>query len=266
MNEKSNGDQTPLVIVTGGASGIGEATLRKFVSAGWRTVSADVNTERGNAIAEELSALGAKHEFVRLDVSDENAVDQFASDVYAKHGPVAAVVNSGGVLQNAIRITDMPIADFDRIIDINLRGSVLMGKAFGRRMSETGGGSIVNLCSLTSFQATPQPAYGMSKAAVKMLTEQMAAEFGPKGVRVNAVAPGYTLTPAMKQRIDSGQRDPATIIAKSALRKFVEPKDVGEAIFFLCSSAASAITGATLPVDAGWLVYSVYSAAAAQPE
>lgn len=254
-------ERPPLAVVTGGASGIGEATARRFAAGGWRVVIADVNAERGHAVAAEISG-----EFVSLDVADEEAVERFAADIYARHGAVAALVNSGGVLQNAVKITKMPIADFDRIIDINLRGSVLMGRAFGARMAEAGGGAIVNLCSLTSFRVMPQPAYAMSKAGVKTLTELMAAELGPQGVRVNAVAPGYTLTPTMKRRIETGERDPSAVIAKSALRRFVEPAEVGEAIFFLCSPAAAAITGVTLPIDCGWLVYSAYSASAAQPE
>ncbi|TPK85502.1 SDR family oxidoreductase [Mesorhizobium sp. B2-4-14] len=257
---------SPLAVVTGGASGIGEATVRSFAAAGWRVVIADINDERGNAIAAELGAAAKTVSYLHLDVSDEQAVSQFKQKVYAEHGLVSALVNSGGILQNAIRVTKMPIEDFDRIIDVNLRGTLLTARAFGEQMAQTGGGAIVNLCSLTTFQATPQPAYGMSKSALKMLTEIMAAELGPQGVRVNAVAPGYTMTPAMKQRIERGERDPSAVIAKSALRRFVEPKEVADAILFLCSPSASAITGITLPIDAGWLVYTAYSSAAAQPD
>lgn len=257
--------QSPLVVVTGGASGIGEATARTFALAGWRVLVADINDVRGNEVAAELSAEGKTVIYKHLDVADEQAVDRFTTQVYDEMGAVSALVNSGGILQNATRITKMPIEDFDRIVDVNLRGTLLTARAFGARMAQDGDGSIVNLCSLTTFQATPQPAYGMSKSALKMLTEIMAAELGPQGVRVNAVAPGYTLTPAMKQRIESGERDAATIIAKSALRRLVLPREVADAIFFLCSPSASAITGVTLPIDCGWLVYSVYSCAAAQP-
>jgi NAD(P)-dependent dehydrogenase (short-subunit alcohol dehydrogenase family) len=105
----------------------------------------------------------------------------------------------------------------------------------------------------------------MGKASLKMLTEILASEFGPQGVRVNAVAPGYTLTPAMQARIDRGERDPAAVIDKSALRRFVQPSEVADAVLFLCSERASAITGVTLPIDCGWLAYSAYSAYAAQP-
>jgi NAD(P)-dependent dehydrogenase (short-subunit alcohol dehydrogenase family) len=93
----------------------------------------------------------------------------------------------------------------------------------------------------------------------------MAAELGPRGVRVNAVAPGYVLTPAMQARIDSGQRDPAAIVAKAALGRFVQPREVADAVLFLASDSATAITGVTLLVDCGWLVYSAYTAYAAVP-
>lgn len=253
-------------IVTGGASGIGEAAVRKFAQAGWSVIIADVNRVRGEAVSAELQAAGASVDFRYLDVTDEMAVNAFAASVQSTSGKVDVLVNSGGILQNAIRVGDMPIEEFDRIINVNLRGTVLMCKAIGNLMKARGFGSIVNLCSLTSFQGHPQPAYAMSKVGVKMLTEILAAELGPAGVRVNAVAPGYTLTPAMKERIAKGERDPAKIIEKTALRKFVEPGDVGEVIHFLCSPAAGAITGVTLPVDCGWLATSVYSSAAAQPK
>ncbi|MBK0097537.1 SDR family oxidoreductase [Erwinia sp. S63] len=262
MKDKVNG---LVAVVTGGASGIGEATVRKFAAEGWQTIIADVNQERGEAIATELCAEGASVIFRQLDVANQQEVESFSEEVYAKFGAVDALINSGGVLQNAVRITNMPLEDFDRIININLRGTLLMGKIFGARMVADQSGSIINLCSLTTYQAHPQPAYAMSKSALKTLTEVMASEFGPQGVRVNAVAPGYTLTPAMKQRIESGERDPASVIAKSALRRFVEPSEIADAIYFLCSPMAKAITGIVLPIDCGWLASSVYAAAAAQP-
>lgn len=259
--------EAPLAVVTGGASGIGEAAVRRFADHGWRVAIVDINDQRGQGIADELAADGAVTSYHHLDVADADAVSALTARICDRLGVPAAVVNSGGILQNAVRITRMKVEEFERIIDINVKGTMLVSRAFGERMAESGrGGSIVNLCSLTSFFASPQPAYATSKAAVKMLTEVMAADLGPQGVRVNAVAPGYTLTPAMQQRIDSGQRDPKAVIAKSALRRFVEPSEVGDAIYFLCSPQAAAITGVTLPVDAGWLVYAAYSSAAAQPE
>lgn len=254
-----------IAVVTGGASGIGEATARRMAAAGYTVVIGDINAERGEAVATSIGEARGRARFLQLDLSDAEAVDAFAEQVLREHGTADALVNSGGLLQNAVTIADMDIAEFDRIWQVNVRGSLLASRAFGRSMAAAGRGSIITLCSLTSLRASPQPAYGMGKAALMMMTEIMAAELGPHGVRVNAVAPGYTMTPAMRQRIDRGERDPAGVIAKSAIRRFVEPDEVADAILFLCSEAASAITGATLPIDCGWLAYSAYDAYAAKP-
>ena len=249
-----------VAVVTGGASGIGEAAARGFAGAGWQVVIGDRDEMRGGAIAAELGCM-----FLPLDVAGEDNVEAFAGAVYDANGRCDALVNSAGLLQNAIRLLDMDMAEFDRINAVNVRGTMLALRSFGRRMCAAGSGAIVNLCSLTSFRPSAQPAYAVGKAGLMMLTEVMAAEFGPSGVRVNAVAPGYTMTPAMQARIDSGQRDPALVVARSALGRFVEPREVADAILFLCSEKASAITGITLPIDCGWLATSSYTAYAAQP-
>ena len=250
-----------VVVVTGGASGIGEATARRFAAGGWIVEIADRNESRGKEIAAEL---GAGYE--TLDVADEAAVIAYAATVLKRSGRVDAVVNSAGILQNAVRFTEMDMAEFDRIHNINVRGTLLVNRSFGNAMSAAGSGAIINMASLTTYRPSGQPAYAMGKASIKMLTEVMAAELGPSGVRVNAVAPGYVLTPAMQARIDAGQRNPKLILEKAALGRFVQPADVGEAIFFLCSDAAGAITGVTLPIDCGWLVTSAYTAYSAVPE
>ena len=249
-----------VAVVTGGASGIGEAAARRFAAGGWSVEIADRDAARGAAVAAEIGA-----GFTALDVSDDEAIEAFAAGILARRGQVRAVVNSAGILQNAVRVTEMDIGEFDRIHAINTRAVLLMNRAFGKAMATAGAGVLINIGSLTSFRPSGQPAYAMGKVAIKMMTEVLAAELGPQGVRVNAVAPGYVLTPAMQARIDSGQRDPALMLDRSALRRLVMPADVGEAIFFLCSDAASAITGVTLPVDCGWLVGSAYTAYAAVP-
>lgn len=254
-------------VVTGGASGIGEATVMRFAAAGWNVVIGDVNAERAEAVAEAARTAGAASAgVVPLDLADEASVTAFADRICRMHPSVDAVVNSGGILQNGIRFNDMPVDEFDTVWRVNVRGTLLINQAFGRRMTKAGSGSIVNMCSLTTYRASPQPAYAPAKAALKSMTETMAADFGPLGVRVNAVAPGYTLTPAMQARIDSGARNPQAILDKSAIKRLVQPSDVAEAIFFLCSDAASAITGVVLPVDCGWLAYSAYTSYASQPE
>jgi len=254
------------VVVTGGASGIGEATVMRFAAAGWTVVIGDINVERAGIVAEAAREAGAAAvHVIPLDLADETSVAAFAERTDDECGSVDAVVNSGGILQNGIRFNDMPVDEFDAVWRINVRGTLLINQAFGRRMTAAGSGSIINMCSLTTYRPSPQPAYAPAKVALKSMTETMAADFGPSGVRVNAVAPGYTLTPAMKARIDEGVRDPQAILDKSAIKRLVEPSDVAEAVFFLCSDAASAITGVVLPVDCGWLAYSAYTSYASQP-
>lgn len=248
-------------VVTGGASGIGEAVLRRFAEAGWRTVSADIDVKRGGPIVEELTRSGADSQFVRVDMAEEKDIEALVG----RFGAVDALINSAGLLQNAVRVLDMDIAEFDRIQAVNVRGTLLASRHFGKAMCAKGSGSIVNLCSLTGIRPSAQPAYAMGKASLDMLTQILAAELGPHGVRVNAVAPGYTLTPAMQARIDSGARDPKRVTDNSALGRFVAPREVADAILFLCSESASAITGVTLPIDCGWLATSAYKSYAAQP-
>jgi NAD(P)-dependent dehydrogenase (short-subunit alcohol dehydrogenase family) len=257
--------EAKLALVTGGASGIGEATARRFAQGGYRVVIADRNVERGMEVANEIVASSGSAAFEEVDLAEAATVDALAKTVLEFHGVPDVLVNSGGVLQNAVRILDMDMVEFDRVLQINLRGTVLVSRVFGSKMCQLGRGSIVQLCSLTTYRASAQVAYACSKTSLKMLTEIMAAEFGPKGVRVNAVAPGYTLTPAMQARMDSGERDPKMIVDRAALGRFVQSEEVAETIFFLCSPAASAITGITLPVDCGWLATTAYQSYAAQP-
>ncbi|WP_449432413.1 SDR family NAD(P)-dependent oxidoreductase [Pseudomonas putida] len=254
-----------LFVVTGGASGIGEATAQRLARDNVRIVIGDVDEARGQAVAGALRDQGCEATFLRVDLSDEGDIRRFADTILQNHGVPDALVNSAGLLQNAVHVLDLDIAEFDRLHTVNVRGTLLVSRAFAGPMCEAGRGSIINLCSLTSFFPSAQVGYATGKASLKMLTEIMAADWGPKGVRVNAVAPGYTLTPAMQARIDAGERDPAAVIAKTPLGRFVAPQEVAETIAFLCSPAASAITGVTLPIDCGWLVGAAYRAFASQP-
>ncbi|MFJ4443270.1 SDR family NAD(P)-dependent oxidoreductase [Pseudomonas sp. NPDC089422] len=259
-------EQQSVIVVTGGASGIGEATVRRFAQEPGRTVViGDINIERAERLASELRDTGASVHAHALDVSSQPQIKAFCRQLLASYGVPQVLVNSGGLLQNAVHLFELDIEEYDRLQNVNVRGTLLVSRELARPMCEVGGGSIINLCSLTSFRPSAQIGYAVGKAGLHMLTQVMAAQWGPQGVRVNAVAPGYTLTPAMQARIDSGERDPAAVIEKSALRRFVDPAEVAETIHFLCSKGASAITGAILPVDCGWLVTSAYAAYASQP-
>lgn len=238
---------------------MGRGTGEVFAAHGDRVVLADVNSNLGRQVAEEVTGPAGPAAFHDLDVREESSVNELIEWVEAEVGPIDVLVNSAGVLQNPMPITELPMEDHDRMWDINNRGLYMCCRAVAPLMKARGRGNIINIASTTSFVAWPLTAYDPGKTAVKMLTEVLAAEMGPKGIRVNAVAPHITATPAIQSRIDAGERDPAKIIAQNALPRMVEVEDVAEAIFFLCSPEAKAITGVTLAVDCGFLVANTYN-------
>lgn len=245
----------PLALIIGGTSGIGRAIALRFAAEGMRLLIAGRNIERGQTVATACRAAGAPvATFLAVDVGDPDSVTALGVAVRENHGVPDILVNCAGILQSGKRVLDQPLEEDERLWRINYRGTLLGAQVFGRMMAEAGRGAILNLGSLASFAPLSLPAYTPSKRAVLALTEILASELGPKGVRVNAVAPGYTLSDGLKGKIAAGERNPQAILATTALRKFVQPEDVAEAALFLCSDRAASITGVTLAVDAGWLV------------
>ena len=194
------------------------------------------------------------------DLADPDSVAAMAEASLARFGPAHVLVNSGGILQSGKRVLDQPLDEDEALWQVNYRGTLVACQVYGRQMQAEGRGAILNLGSLASFAPLSLPAYTPGKHAVHALTQMLAAELGPHGVRVNAVAPGYTMSDGLKAKIEAGERNPAAIKATTALRAFVEPDHVAEAALFLCSDKAGSITGVTLPVDAGWLVQAPYAA------
>jgi NAD(P)-dependent dehydrogenase (short-subunit alcohol dehydrogenase family) len=242
-----------IAMVTGAASGIGRAAARRLAAGGDFVVLADCNQAGGAAVVREIVSAGGRAEFRPLDVAEQAAVDEFVQAVERDVGPIGVLVNSAGVLQNAADIATFDLAEHDRVWAINYRGTYLCCRAVAPRMSARHAGSIVNISSTSALGAMPLLAYGPGKAAVQNLTAILAAELGPDGVRVNAVVPGYVLTEQMQARIDAGKRDARSMKLHSALGRMVTPDDVANGIHFLCSEAASCITGIALPIDAGYL-------------
>ena len=150
----------------------------------------------------------------------------------------------------------MPDAEERRIWEVNYFGAVLCTQVFGGAMAQLGRGAIVNVTSINEHRPLPLHAYAPTKVALGALTQLTAGELGPEGVRVNAVAPGFTLTPLMQAKIAAGKRDVATLARHAALGRLVEPDEIAAVTAFLLSDAASAVTGASIPVDAGWLATS----------
>lgn len=238
-----------VAVVTGGASGIGAACCRALAATGATVVVLDRDDARGKAMAAEIKARAWT-----ADVGDEKALDDCAGAIEAALGPVDVLVNSAGVLQVPMPPEDLPMSSWDDVIRIDQRGTYVASVAFGRRMAKRGRGSIINIASIAGMRSMPLHAYAPAKAAVISITSCLAAEWGRSGVRVNAVSPGYTLTPALQAAIDKGERDVSALNENSALGRMVTPEEIAQAVCFLASDDASAITGANLPVDCGWLV------------
>lgn len=238
-----------VAVVTGGASGIGEATVHRFAGQGWRVAILDRDEARGTAIADEIE----NARFVTCDVGDQEQIVSAVNSVATDWGRIDAGVCAAGILETPSTILDMDVDAHDRLWRINYHGTVHSARALGRAMQAQGSGAIVTVGSINSYAALPLAAYCPSKTAILRLTEMLAVELGRFGIRVNGVAPTYVLTPAIKARIESGERDPDTIRQSNALGLLVEPDHIASVIGFLCSGDAAAISGVMLPVDAAHL-------------
>ncbi len=246
-------------VVTGGTSGIGKAIAVKLADEGDFVIVSGRDAVRGAETVEACAEAGADSRFIAADLADLNSIADLAAAVMADHGPAHVLINSGGILQSGQRVLDQALDEDEALWRVNYRGTLIACQEFGRQMQSAGRGAILNLGSLASFAPLSLPAYTPGKQAVTGLTQILAAELGPHGVRVNAVAPGYTMSDGLKARIAAGERNPEAIKATTALRAFVEPEHVADAAAFLCSDRAASITGVTLPVDAGWLVQAPYA-------
>lgn len=239
-----------VAVVTGGASGIGEACARDLAANGARVVVADINEQGAKAVADSIE--GAVH--AQIDVTRPEELEALAERVERELGPAAILVTSAGVLQKPLPPEDFPMEVWDHVVAVDQRGVYMSCVAFGKRMAARGTGVVVNIASVAGLRSMPMHAYAPAKAAVIAMTEGLAAEWGRSGVRVNAVAPGYVLTPALQAAVDAGERDPAALARNSAMGRLIDPAEIARVCSFLASDDASAITGITLPVDAGWLV------------
>jgi NAD(P)-dependent dehydrogenase (short-subunit alcohol dehydrogenase family) len=240
-----------IAVVTGGASGIGLATARVLLNRGWRVVVSDINVA---ALDQAASATGAQA--VPFDVTDEAQTQRAMAHIEAHYGPIEALFANAGLIQSGGRPENLPFAEFDKVIAVNLRGVYVSCMSAGALMLTRGRGGIVITGSVTAERSAPLHAYAPSKAAVVHMAACLAAEWGRSGIRVNAISPGYVATPPLLAKIQSGQRDPQLLVQGAALGRMVESDEVARGVAFLLSDDASAITGINLPVDAGWLASS----------
>lgn len=237
------------VVVTGGASGIGAATAERLARDGHHVVILDRRMAPALEVAKKLNG-----QAFEVDIGSAEAVAAVIARIEDEVAPISILVNCAGPLQNTDRPEDLSMQMWDRIVDVHLRGTYLVTVEVGRRMARRRRGSIVTVASVMGMRSGPLHAYGPAKAGLINLNEGLAAEWGPRNVRVNTVSPGFVSTPGLVRGLAEHVMDADLLTAAAALQRTVTPMEVAEAICFLASAAASGITGCNLPVDAGYLV------------
>ncbi|MTH62032.1 SDR family NAD(P)-dependent oxidoreductase [Paracoccus litorisediminis] len=240
MNDK------PIAVVTGGAGGIGQVICRLLAREGWRVVVCDINLEGAQAVAAECGGHAR-----RIDITDADAVEATVEQIEQEIGPVVAVAHSAATFGELKPVEEVSLADWDRITSLVHRGTYVVSVAFAKRMARRGKGSFVALSSWNGVRSARMHAYCSSKAAVNLLMEGMAMEWGRSGLRFNAVSPGVVMTERVAERIRTGTRYTMNPIEMTALGRLVTSEEVAEAVAFLMSDRASGITGANLLVDTG---------------
>jgi NAD(P)-dependent dehydrogenase (short-subunit alcohol dehydrogenase family) len=240
------------VLVTGGASGIGAATARFLSELGATVAIADIDQAKTAAALAETKAAFQVSGDVAQNADSERMVKEAAEAL----GGLDFVFNSAGIGDDLVPVHEQDPDRWQRILDVNLRGTYLICRAAGRILLAQNSGAIVNVSSIVGLGAFPgRSAYGVAKAGVIHLTKTLACEWGKAGVRVNCIAPAYTRTPMVRDLLDRKVFDPAQIERRTPLARFGEPQEMARAAAFLLSDWASYITGAVLPVDGGWSVY-----------
>jgi NAD(P)-dependent dehydrogenase (short-subunit alcohol dehydrogenase family) len=239
---------TSIALVTGSTSGIGRATAEQLAAAGMHVVVSGRNTERGDQVVQGIRAAGGSADFVRADLRDASSAKELAAaTLEIGDGRVDVLVNSAGIFPFGAT-ADTTSEGFDEVYDINVKAPYFLVSELAPGMAERGSGAIVNVTTMVAeFGAAGMGLYGSTKAALVLLTKSWAAEFGPAGVRVNAVSPGPTRTEgtaAMGESLDQ-------LAAAGPAGRPGTADEVAEAIVFLATDAASFVHGAVLPVDGG---------------
>ena len=242
-------DPSKAIIVTGGASGIGEAIVRLIVDKGGKVGIIDVNKEAGENLVRELA-----------DVCNESQIIKACTSIEKSLSTISGLVTCAGVSPVRFPIEDYSLEEFRRLLDNHASGTFLSCKIVGSKMANTGGGSIVTISSATAVRPAPMLGYAAGKAAVLNLTQSLAVHWGIKNVRINTLVPGWVDTPFIRRQEAAG-RDLSPITKMTPMRRLVKPDEVGEVALFLLSNAASAMTGSAVVVDCGitlaggWLPY-----------
>jgi NAD(P)-dependent dehydrogenase (short-subunit alcohol dehydrogenase family) len=245
-----------VALVTGAASGLGAETARRLAREGAAVMLSDLSIGDGEAVTAEIIAAGGRAVFIAHDVTSEDDWTAAVTATTTSLGRLDILVNNAGIVGNQLELMTHSLADWRRILAVNLDGVFLGMRAVGPVMAGQGGGSIINLSSIMGKVAMPNvTAYAASKGGVLMLTKAAAVEWAPLGIRVNSVHPGFIDTPMVANALhaaENGNEMRSAIIAAHPLGRLGVPREIADAIVFLASDEASFMTGAELVVDGGY--------------
>jgi NAD(P)-dependent dehydrogenase (short-subunit alcohol dehydrogenase family) len=245
-----------VALVTGGASGIGRATALTFVREGAKLVIADMNADGGQQTVHMIQENGGEATFVQVDVSSATAVEAMISTTVETYGRLDCAHNNAGIgSRPRVLLHELHEESWDRVLSINLKGVWLCMKYEITQMLKQGGGAIVNTASIMGLVGSwsRSGAYNASKHGVVGLTKTAALEYAQSGIRVNAVCPGYIRTPLIEEALTSNPEMEAQIVARHPVGRMGNPEEIAEAVVWLCSDAASFVTGHTMTVDGGYV-------------
>lgn len=245
-----------VAIVTGGASGIGRATALLFAQEGAAVAVVDINPEQGHSAVQEIESAGGRAIFVRCNVGVAQDCQNAVEQTVAAFGGVNILFNNAGIIRRS-DVLGTTEEEWDRVMDVNVKSIFLMSKYAIPYMIKAGGGSIINTSSGWGMKGGGNAiSYCASKGAVTNMTRAMAIDHGPQKIRVNAVCPGDTDTPMLRNEARQLGQAEDSFLAEAAdrpLRRYAQPLEIAQSVLFLASDASSYVTGAALVVDGGGL-------------
>ena len=261
MTEPTHVPQT-VAVITGAADGIGFAIAEQLAAAGHRVVIADLDAAKAR---QRAATLGPQHDFIRMDVASESEVVAAIAEIATRHGQIDVLVNNAGIGDSHLPTLEQSVDSFDRILRVHLNGLFVTSRETARMMIARGAGVILNISSIAGITGLPRRnAYGAAKAGVAAMTRSMACEWARHGIRVNAIAPGYAKTALVRTLIDAGRLDEARLARRIPMGRLADPKEIAQVAAFLCSPAASYVTGSIVSVDGGWTAFGDFGDASAQ--